>query len=87
VLSWYTDAEVDEQLIIAVEFNRAGEVMKAKAYDKNEYKSGLSTQLSQDLIGNQELFVDPKHRFDEKDAASVVATLKFADNMICSRDG
>ena len=43
--------------------------MKAKAYDKNEYKSGLTTQLMKDLIGNRDLFVDKKHRFDDKDAA------------------
>ena len=37
----YTDATIDDKRIMSVEFNRNGEVSRAKSYESNDYEITL----------------------------------------------
>lgn len=45
VISFWTDATIDDKRIISVEFNRGGEVSRVKSYESRKYEEELKNMI------------------------------------------
>lgn len=87
VLSLYTDSKIDDKRIISVEFNRGGEVSRAKSYESCDYEENVKEQLLKDLIAKAAQFANDPKAFDEEAATQCAQTLTFSQDVIRSREG
>lgn len=61
ILSLEADCAYDEQEITSIEFNRFGEVVETKVFNKHVYDDILRKHIAHELMTNRDLTTNLKH--------------------------